>query len=378
MTSTSDPLLQPLRLKTLDLKNRVMSTGARAGLCRGRPAAAPLPALSRGEGQGRAGADHVRWSSTVAPESPSAFGQIDISHDRIIPVLQQFSARIHAHGCALMVQITHMGRRTRWDVADWLPPVAPSPVRELQHRSFPKELEPEDIARIIAAYAAGARRAREGGLDGVELIAQPPPRPVLVAHRQPPQRRLWRQPPEPHALLVEVLEAMRRATATTSSWACACQGDEMLEGGLSREEMTEIAVTHAQSGLIDYLNIVRAHATTDLGISELIPTMGQLSGPSSPGAAEIRAAAGIPVFHATRIADLSTARHAIEAGHVGMVGMTRAHIADPHIVAKLARGEEDRIRPCVGAGYCINCTYVGGDALCIHNAATGRSGPCRT
>ena len=52
--------------------------------------------------------------------------------------------------------------------------------------------------------------------------------------------------------------------------------------------------------------------------------------------------------------------------------MTRAHIADPHIVAKLMRGEEDRIRPCVGAGYCIDRIYVGGDALCIHNPATGR------
>ena len=46
-----------------------------------------------------------------------------------------------------------------------------------------------------------------------------------------------------------------------------------------------------------------------------------------------------------------------------MVGMTRAHIADPHIVAKVMRGEEDRIRPCVGAGYCIDRIYVGGDAL---------------
>ena len=55
-----------------------------------------------------------------------------------------------------------------------------------------------------------------------------------------------------------------------------------------------------------------------------------------------------------------------------MVGMTRAHIADPHIVAKLMRGEEDRIRPCVGAGYCIDRIYVGGDALCVHNPATGR------
>ncbi len=55
-----------------------------------------------------------------------------------------------------------------------------------------------------------------------------------------------------------------------------------------------------------------------------------------------------------------------------MVGMTRAHIADPHIVAKLKRGEEHRIRPCVGMGYCIDRIYQGKDALCIHNPATGR------
>ena len=55
-----------------------------------------------------------------------------------------------------------------------------------------------------------------------------------------------------------------------------------------------------------------------------------------------------------------------------MVGMTRAHIADPHIVAKVQRGEEHRIRPCVGMGYCIDRIYQGKDALCIHNPATGR------
>jgi NADPH-dependent 2,4-dienoyl-CoA reductase/sulfur reductase-like enzyme len=78
------------------------------------------------------------------------------------------------------------------------------------------------------------------------------------------------------------------------------------------------------------------------------------------------------VFQAGRIPDLATARWALEQGHVDMVGMTRAHIADPHIVAKLQRGEEARIRPCVGMGYCIDRIYQGKDALCIHNPATGR------
>src|SRR5258708_3168497 len=55
-----------------------------------------------------------------------------------------------------------------------------------------------------------------------------------------------------------------------------------------------------------------------------------------------------------------------------MVGMTRAHIADPHIARKIIADREDDIRPCVGAGYCIDRIYFGGEALCIHNPATGR------
>ena len=55
-----------------------------------------------------------------------------------------------------------------------------------------------------------------------------------------------------------------------------------------------------------------------------------------------------------------------------MVGMTRAHMTDPHIVRKIIEKREDDIRPCVGANYCLDRIYQGGAAFCIHNAATGR------
>ena len=74
----------------------------------------------------------------------------------------------------------------------------------------------------------------------------------------------------------------------------------------------------------------------------------------------------LPIFHATRINDLATARHAISENIVDMVGMTRGHIADPYIVAKLMRGDEARIRSCVGSTYCSNFRY------CIQNPATAR------
>ena len=80
----------------------------------------------------------------------------------------------------------------------------------------------------------------------------------------------------------------------------------------------------------------------------------------------------MPTFHAARIPDVATARHAVASGKLDMVGMTRAHMADPHIVRKIIEGREQDIRPCVGATYCLDRIYGAGEALCIHNAATGR------
>jgi hypothetical protein len=96
------------------------------------------------------------------------------------------------------------------------------------------------------------------------------------------------------------------------------------------------------------------------------------SSPHLDFAGEVREATEFPVFHAAKIADIATARHAVASGKLDMVGMARAHIADPQIVEKLMAGREQDIRPCVGATYCLDRIYLAGEALCIHNPATGR------
>ena len=124
--------------------------------------------------------------------------------------------------------------------------------------------------------------------------------------------------------------------------------------------------------MVDFLNIVRGHIDTDAGLTDLIPIQGMPSSPHLDFSGEIRAATQFPTFHAARIQDVATARHAIAAGKVDMIGMTRAHMTDPHIVRKIVAGLEDTIRPCVGANYCLDRIYQGGAAYCIHNPATGR------
>ena len=167
-------------------------------------------------------------------------------------------------------------------------------------------------------------------------------------------------------------KASEIAVARTFCLACATRGMRLCRGGLTREDGLAISHKLKDSGLVDFLNVVKGHIDTDAGLTDLIPVQGMRNAPHLDFAGEIRQATNFPTFHAAKIPDVATARYAIASGKLDMVGMTRAHIADPHLVRKIVEGREDDIRPCVGANYCLDRIYQGGMALCLHNPATGR------
>ncbi len=369
----TDPLLTPLTVGGLTLRNRVFSSSHTPGYCVDGKVTDRYVRYHEEKARGGIGLTMVGGSTNVAPDSPSIWGQLYAGDDDVVPGLRELADAVHAHGAAVMCQITHMGRRTIWDDGDWLPTIAPSRVREPAHRSFPRVMEEPDIRRVVAAYAAGARRVAEAGLDGVEVIAYG----HLIDQFWSPavNRRTDRYGGSLDNRLrfgLEVLEAIRDAIGDRVLLGIRLSGDERLDDGLSREECTDIARRLATTGLLDFVNVISGNLATDPALAEVIPPMGTPIGAQLPVAAAIKEAVDLPVFHAGRIPDLATARHAIEQGLVDLIGMTRGHIADPHIVAKLERGEEARIRTCVGASFCLSRIYVGLEALCIQNPATGR------
>jgi thioredoxin reductase len=144
--------------------------------------------------------------------------------------------------------------------------------------------------------------------------------------------------------------------------------DEESDGWLSYEEGLKIAQTFEREGTIDFVNAIYGRADKDVILAESnMPYMSVPNAPYLSRVGEFKRALKLPVFHAAKIQDVATARHAIREGLLDMVGMTRAQIADPHLVEKIVKGEEGRIRPCVGASYCM---YKKGS--CIHNPASGR------
>lgn len=375
MSSHADPLLQPYQLKHLRLKNRLMSTSHEPAYSEDGMPKTRYRLYHAEKAKGGIALTMTAGSAVVSRESPPAFGNLHAYKDEIVPWLRDLADDCHEHGAAVMIQLTHLGRRTSWNKADWLPVVSASPVREPAHRAFPKEAEDWDIERIVADYASAAQRMQAAGLDGIEFEAYGH---LMDGFWSPATNR---RDDEYGGSLDNrlrftwaVIDAVRRSVGPDFIVGIRMVADEDWEQGLSRQEGVAIARRIAASGKFDFLNIIRGHIDTDAALNEVIPVQGMRSSPHLDFAGDIRQETKFPVFHAARIADVATARHAIAEGKLDMVGMTRAHIADPHIVRKIEAGEEHRIRPCVGATYCLDRIYEGGEALCIHNAATGREG----
>lgn len=370
---STDPLLQPFRLKHLTLKNRVMSTAHEPAYAEGGLPGERYRLYHREKARGGIALTMTAGSAVVSRDSPQAFGNLELWRDEAVAPLSRLAEDCHAEGCAVMIQITHLGRRTGWNKGDWLPVLSASPVREPAHRSFPKEAEDWDIARIIADYADAAERVQAAGLDGLEFEAYGHLMDSFWSPATNRRRDDWGGSLDNRLRFTwAVIDAVRAKVGPQFIVGLRMVADEDWDRGLSRAEGIEIARRLAASGKVDFLNVIRGHIDTDAALTGVIPIAGMASAPHLDFAGEVRAATGCAVFHAARIPDVATARHAIAAGKLDMVGMTRAHLADPHIVAKVARGDEHRIRPCVGATYCLDRIYEGGEALCIHNAATGR------
>jgi 2,4-dienoyl-CoA reductase-like NADH-dependent reductase (Old Yellow Enzyme family)/thioredoxin reductase len=370
---SNDPLLQPYQLKHLKLRNRIIVTSHEPAYPEeGMPKERYL-AYTVERAKGGVALTMTAGSAAVSRDSPPVFNNLLAYKDEIVPWIRDMTDAVHDEGAAIMIQLTHLGRRTRWDKADWLPVVAPSHHREASHRAFPKKIEDWDIERIIKDFADAAERMKAGGMDGVELEAYG----HLIDQFTSP---LTNELDGPYGgsldnrlrFCFDVFKAMRERVGGDFILGVRYTADECLSGGTGKADGIEISKRLKDSGLIDYLNVIRGHIDTDAGLTDVIPIQGMANAPHLDFAGEIRAATNFPVFHAAKIPDVATARHAIAAGKVDMVGMTRAHMTDPHIVRKIIEKREDDIRPCVGANYCLDRIYQGGAAYCIHNAATGR------
>lgn len=371
-----ESLFRPLAINKLTIRNRIVSTAhAEVYATDGGMTTDRYVRYYEEKAKGGCGLCICGGSSVVSIDSPQSWWKsVNLATDKIIPHFQNLADSVHRHGGKIMIQITHMGRRSRWDGENWPNLMSPSGIREPVHRATCKTIEEEEIWRIIGDFARAAKRAQDGGLDGVELSA-------VHQHmidqfwspRVNKRTDQWGGTFENRMRFgMEVLKAVREAVGPDFAVGIRMCGDEFHPDGLNHEDLKEIAAYYNKTGMVDFFGVVGSGCDTHNTLANVIPNMAYPPEPFLHLAAGIKTVVDVPVIHAQNIKDPNQAERILDAGYVDFVGMTRAHIADPHIIAKIKMNQIDQIRQCVGANYCIDRQYQGLDVLCVQNAATSR------
>src|SRR5437016_6085903 len=344
MASELRSLFSPIQVGRLTLKNRIYSSGHAEAMAEGGRPGERLRRYHEAKARGGCALTIFGGSSSVHPSSPAAaWKQIANHDDSIIPAYRAIADAVHAHGCLVFTQLTHLGRRAQADGEEANVLLAPSQIPERVHRDVPHELESEQIAELVRAFGEATRRCRDGGLDGVE---------ISMAHNHLIDQfwsPLFNQRLDDYGgrlenrmrFGVEVLSEIRRRVGRDFVVGVRISGDELTRGGLTAADMAEIARRLAVSGLIDFLSIIGGGAHTYELQAAAVPNMSYAPGVYVPLAAAIKQAApGMPIFHASRIVDpVHAARTPARAEYAGIVRFLVAQ------VEKLAV----RIRPGVEA-----------------------------
>ncbi len=306
---------------------------------------------------------------TSQPLMNEAFGY----DEREVPRYRELTAAVHRHGTKVFAQIAHGGRqlidgsisrRPLWGVS----PVALSVASETPH-----EMDEEEIAELIDAYARCARYVREGGFDGVELHAS---HGYLIQQFFSPLSNLrtdrWGGALENRMRFAfEVIHAVRRAVGSDFVLGLRLSADEFVPGGLTTDDTQEIARRLVASGQLDYLSV-----SAGMGQTPFLITCDMSFPPGSHAylAGMIKEVVGdTPVFASQRINDPILAERILAEGQADMVGMTRATLCDPELPRKAREDRLADIRACIACNQnCIGRIMQSKSIGCIQNAAAGR------
>ncbi len=369
-------LLSPLQIGPLHLRNRVLVSAHVAGFARHNKPGEQYINYHRQYANGGAGlqitgATPVHRSGMLGVGGDALWNL----NDDIIPGYSRLSAAIHDEGGRILAQLAHSAGTVLINQPgqeSW----SASPIRSQTTGNVSHAMSIAEIHEVVDAYAAAAVRVAKGGLDGVE---------ILGAFGFLPQAFLsplsnWREddyggsPDNRMRFVTEVLQAVRAGLGPGKILGLRLPGDEFEPGGLDLEQMKVICRYITEAGLVDYLNIIAHTNFTHAGRSRHWAPTPAPHGVFVELAAAIKAQVNVPVFAVGRIVDPLHGERIIAQGQADMVGMTRAHICDPHIVRKIKSNSLSRIRPCVGANTCIANRYAGKAIRCMHNPSVAEPG----
>ena len=362
-------LLTPVDLGPVRLPNRVVSTSHQTGLVHDHLPTPDLLAYHAARARGGVGGIFIE-ATAVDPSGLLTSHTLGGFLPAIVDGYEELAGALHEHGTQLFVQLFHGGRE-QISSAPRAPTIAPSPVPSPRYMAEPRALTQAEIDALLEGYATAARHCREGGVDGIEVSMSHGylDRAVLLARLQHPRGRLRGAA----ALRPRGPRGRARGRRAELAVGVRLSADELAPEGLDAAACAAIAGELCGTGLVDFASLVLGHSAYFASSSWIVPPP-----PARPDAlagplAAVREAVDVPVIGTTQVVDVRAAEALIAGGGADAVGMTRALIADPDLVAKAAAGATDEIIACIGCNQgCIGHYHAGVPIGCVVNPRTGR------
>lgn len=373
MPETLDSLLSPITVGPYEIRNRVLVTAHVPGLEKDGLVSDAYIAYQRARARGGAGLQISGSTAVHRTGSVGAGRSLDNTNPDIVEGYKKLADAIHDEGGRFLVQLGHAAA-TVVDADAERPLWAPSPVASNWLRESPHVMTASDIDEMTEAHAVAARRVCAAGLDGIEILAafgflvgaflSPFSNTRTDEYGGSLDNRL--------RFALRIIDAVRDAAGPDRIVGIRLPGDERVDGGLTRDDLIEIAGRLTAGGKLDYVNVIVGTNYDRIQRMEHWPPTPAPHGLYVPLATGMKQAVATPVFTTGRITDPRMANAIIADGQADMVGMTRAHISDPDIVDKIRSGRLNEIRPCVGANLCIVQGAEGKPLRCFHNPLAGR------
>lgn len=356
-------VLSPIRIKNVDIPNRVVRAAHGTGLAQGgiNP---DFIAYHEARARGGVGLTILEIAS-VHPTAPAG---IAAWNDSVLDGYAQLTKVLRRYPMKIFQQLFHGGRQ--FVPPDGGPPWSATPIPSPVTGALPIEMSKAQIDEVVAGFAGAAARVLKAGLDGVEihgghgyLVAQ-----FLSPYTNHREDGYGGSPENRLRFLREILEAVRREIKDEIPVGVRISADECVDGGMTVADAIAIAQSLEKAGLIDFLDVSLGSL---MNYTKVIGGNDEPLGYQLPMSVPVARSVKVPTIVVGRIKSLAQADRIIATGEADMVAMVRATIADPELVAKTARGEAHLVRPCIGCNQgCVG--RYGGRLGCTVNALVGR------
>lgn len=297
----------------------------------------------------------------------------------VIPPFARIARTVQQEGAKLFGQIIHVGRQVDGNYAR-TPAWGASAVPWMASAPPPHPMTEDEILEVIAAHAEVTRNLLEAGLDGIE---------VHVGHGHLLQQFLspasnrreddWGGSEENRMrFAIETIRAVRRQAGPDVPVGIRVSAEEFMPEGLTLADMQRIVPALARAAPVDFVNVSHSAYHGSYTLSTQMADMAfahdsfhHLSHGIADSLAGLDRAP--PVFAVCRFRTVEQADAMLADQRIAMVGMARAHIADPHLVRKAREGRAHEQRQCIGCNQgCAGYVALNLAITCLVNPTAGR------